>query len=186
MQVLLVVAHPDRTSLTHALAHEFVAGAAVHGHRFDWLDLYAEGFDPVASLEEYRAWPRREVSPEIVRQQARVQAAAGLVLCYPIWWATPPAILQGWLQRVFTQGFAFEYGAGPHGRLRQQAQLIVNIGSRDESQRERYTDPILSVLNYCGMRDVSVLANWGVYSSSASGHIEACLARSREAGAAFG
>lgn len=87
-----------------------------------------------------------------------------MALVYPLWWAGPPALLQGWLQRVLSQGFAFQPGVG--GCLRQRAQLIVNVGSRDATQRNRYIEPMLGVLAYCGLKDVRVQANWGVYAGA--------------------
>lgn len=186
MHVLVVVAHPDRKSLTHALAGEFIAGLSSAGHSHDRLDLYGEDFDPIVRLDEYAGW-KQGLNPPVVRAyQSRLERAQGLALCYPLWWAAPPALLQGWLQRVFTQGFAFEYGQGPHGLLRHRTQLIVNIGTRDEGQRGRYLEPVISVLNYCGIERISELVNWGIYDGIPAERVHERLAAAREAGAAFG
>ena len=162
MHILVVLAHPRSQSLTHSLTQAFIAGLAAAGHTHELADLYAEGFDPVADGNEVADWERNEVPAEVAREQARLGRAQGLAFAYPLWWATPPAILQGWIQRVLTQGFAFERGHWPAGRLGHRAQLLVNVGSRDSGLYGRYIEPIVGVLNYCGIADVRTEVNWGV------------------------
>lgn len=179
MRVLVVVAHPRAESFTHASAERFCAGLRAGGHQPDVLDLYREGFDPVVT----RADLEREVPPTVREQQVRLGRAQGVALVYPLWWAAPPALLQGWLQRVLTQGFAFAPGAG--GCLRQRGQLIVSVGSRDATQYGRYIEPMLGVLTYCGLRDVRVQANWGVYTGADPARLQAYLAAAEAAGRGF-
>lgn len=179
MRVLVVIAHPRAQSFTHATAARFCAGLRAAGHVPDVLDLYAEDFDPRVTVAELDS-----VLPPPVRQhQARLAASDGLALIYPLWWAGPPALLQGWLQRVLTQGFAFAPGAG--GQLRQRGQLLVNVGSRDAGQYGRYIEPMLGVLAYCGMQDVRVQANWGVYTGAEPGTLESYLTQAESAGLNF-
>lgn len=174
-----MVAHPRAHSFTHAAAARFCAGLRAGGHAPDLLDLYAEGFEPAVTAAELD----REPPPPIRAQQARLAAADGLALVYPLWWASPPALLQGWLQRVLTEGFAFLPGAG--GCLRQRAQLIVNVGSRDATQYGRYIEPMLGVLAYCGLTDVRVQANWGVYAGADKALLGRYLDRAEAAGRDF-
>ncbi len=108
MRVLVVYAHPDPESYVAALHRTVVAALARAGHEVDDLDLYAEGFDPVLSLDErrgYHAIPgnRRPVE-DYVR---RLEAAEGLVLVHPVWNFGFPAILKGFLDRVFLPGVSF-------------------------------------------------------------------------------
>lgn len=179
MRVLVVVAHPRADSFTHASAQRFCSGLRAGGHQPDVLDLYGEGFDPVLT----RAELDREVSADVRQQQARLGNAEGVALVYPLWWAGPPALLQGWLQRVFTEGFAFKSGAG--GCLHQRGQLIVNIGSRDATQYGRYIEPMLGVLGYCGLNDLRAQANWGVYAGADPARLQAYLASAETAGRQF-
>lgn len=185
MEVLVVVAHPRQDSLTCELARRFCAGLRAAGHTATEADLYAEGFDPVVRPQEFTNWGQREVSVAARIEQERLERAQGLALVYPLWWSTPPAVLQGWLQRVFTQGFAFEYGAGPHGRLRHKTQLIVSIGSRDQAQYSRYIEPILEVLRYCGITEIQTLVNWGVYPDAPQENIQGFLDAAYQSGLSF-
>lgn len=180
MRVLVVIAHPDAHSFTRALAAEFIAGAEAASHTVDIADLYAEGFDPVLPPGEAANFS----SPPLVvaAYQNRLHEADALALAYPVWWAAPPAILQGWLQRVLTRGFAFDYGPqGRVGLLRHSARLLINVGTRDESLFSQYVSPMVGVLEYCGMT-VTACASFGVYGGGDPARRRQALAAAHTAG----
>ena len=125
--VLIVHAHPEKTSFSAALAGSAGMALAADGHEVVLSDLYAEGFDPAAGRHDFLtvADPRRfhyqseqaraasegAFCDEIAREQARVAAADLLILAFPLWWGAPPAILKGWFERVLAYGFAYVDGA---------------------------------------------------------------------------
>ena len=170
MKVLIVIAHPQRDSFTQALAERFAEGVAAGGHEAEIADLYDEGFEPLVSAPELDDWQKGIILPEIRAYQERIKSSDGLVLAYPVWWSTPPAILSGWLQRVLTQGFAFQHvGSRTEGMLKLRAQMLVNVGSRqrdDVDLAAMYLEPMLGVLSYCGMDILPTQANWGVYANA--------------------
>jgi putative NADPH-quinone reductase len=97
MRVLVVYAHPLGDSFAAALRDTIVMRLRAAGHEVDLCDLYAEGFDPVLTAAERRAYNTAypdlsAVEPHI----ARLQAAEALVVCFPTWWYGMPAILKGW------------------------------------------------------------------------------------------
>src|SRR4051812_3036898 len=102
MQVVLVLAHPDPKSFSHAIAATAVAGLQRVGHDVTLLDLYEEGFRPAMSVEERLAYhgDRPILDPMVERHAGIVKDAQVLVFVYPTWWSTMPAILKGWLERV--------------------------------------------------------------------------------------
>lgn len=159
MHALIVVAHPRRTSFTHSLASEFIRGLASATHSHDLLDLYGERFEPALTPAELAG-----LRPEDVREhQSRVREAQGLVFIYPIWWSAPPAILQGWLQRVMTPGFAFRHDQGRRvSLLHHRAQMIINVGGGDHTLRAGYVGPFVRVLEYCGLAEIRDIVNWGI------------------------
>lgn len=189
MKVLIVTAHPQPDSFTQALAQRFAEGVNASGHEAEIADLYGEGFDPVVSIQELESWKAGQVSPEIRAWQERIKRSDGLVLAYPVWWSTPPAILSGWLQRVLTQGFAFQHVDGcTVGQLKLRAQMLVNVGSRqreDVDLATLYLEPMLGVLTYCGMKILPTQANWGVYAGADTALLRAHLDRAFENGAQF-
>jgi len=134
MHTLIVVSHPDRQSLTHHVARQLAEGIESTGSSIEIADLAAEGFDPRFTVDDVAAFRQQgSVTEEIVAQHARIDRADTLVLVYPIYWWSMPAQLKGWIDRVFTQGWA--YDADDDGRLVKKLQRLkvhlVAIGAGD-------------------------------------------------------
>jgi NAD(P)H dehydrogenase (quinone) len=96
--------------------------------------------------------------------EAHCAGRKDLVFIYPIWWFGPPAILKGWIDRVFTRKFAFEFTAtgGMRGLLTQERALILNTLGGDEAlyQRERWQELLVrpmtdGILGACGVRNIT-------------------------------
>jgi putative NADPH-quinone reductase len=109
VQVLVVFAHPNPDSFGAAVKKAAVAGLERSGHHVAVVDLYAEGFRTAMSREERLAYhaPEASVDPQVSAHAALVRSAEVLVFVYPTWWSGLPAILKGWLERVFGDGVAF-------------------------------------------------------------------------------
>jgi len=115
MRFLLIAVHPLQDSYTFAVAHTAHDALVANGHQIDWLDLYAEDFDPRLSQAERRSYFGDYDRSSVAGLTDRLAAADGLVLIFPTWWFGFPAILQGWFDRVFVPGLAFDHG--PKGGL---------------------------------------------------------------------
>lgn len=185
MKAQIVVSHPRADSFTYALAQRYASGLAERGHQVDWLDLYQERFDPVLGIDEAAATP-----VQILNYQERLNACEALVLAYPIWWSTPPAILVGWLQRVLSEDFAFGAREGrTRGLLPHSAKLLISVGSRNHGEahlEQLYVEPMQSVLRYCGMQVLDPIVCWGAYAGAPAARLEHCLTSAYAAGAEFG
>lgn len=108
MKVLVVFCHPVRDSFAGALLDRCVADLRRAGHEVAVKDLYAEGFEPVLSAEEWRAYEDVEADRAgIAEEVAALRATRGLLLIYPTWWYGLPAMLKGWFDRVWLPGVAF-------------------------------------------------------------------------------
>jgi putative NADPH-quinone reductase len=108
MRLLVIHAHPVPESFNSALARAVVETATQRGHEVRLIDLHAEGFNPVMSAEERRRYndagpPPADVAPHI----AALQWAEGLIFVYPTWWYSQPAMLKGWMDRVWRPGVTF-------------------------------------------------------------------------------
>lgn len=113
MHVLVLYAHPDSESYNAALHRAVVTALSGAGHEVDDCDLYAEGFDPILSLEERRAYhdvPENRRPVEAYVQ--RLERAEALVLVYPVWNFGLPAILKGFFDRVFLPGVSLRLENG--------------------------------------------------------------------------
>lgn len=111
MRVLVLFAHPVETSFGAALHTRAVEALRNGGHKVDDCDLYAEGFDPVMSRQDRAEYyevglNRRRVSAYV----DRLLAAEALVFSFPVWNMGFPAILKGFVDKVFLPGVSFDIG----------------------------------------------------------------------------
>jgi putative NADPH-quinone reductase len=113
MNVLVVFAHPVESSYGAALHAAVVRALGRAGHAVDDLDLYAERFDPVLSRDERLAYhdPALNLTP-VAPYVERLRRAAGIVWVFPVWTFGVPAIMKGFLDRVFLPGVAFHLNGG--------------------------------------------------------------------------
>jgi len=110
---LIVVTHPETTALTHELARTVARGIEQSGHEAVLVDLAAEGFDPRFTAHDYRVSQIGGTPPDdVVREQQRIEQADAVILVFPIYWWSLPALLKGWLDRVMTNGWAYEEDSG--------------------------------------------------------------------------
>jgi NAD(P)H dehydrogenase (quinone) len=113
MRVLVIYCHPRPDSFSAALREAAVKGLTEAGHSVEPRDLYAEGFDPVLSAHQRDAYfDEAENGLGLEDHVAALRQAEALVLVYPTWWFGMPAMLKGWLDRVWIPGVAFQLG-GP-------------------------------------------------------------------------
>jgi NAD(P)H dehydrogenase (quinone) len=109
MKSLVVHCHPDPRSFSAALHRTVCDALRRAGGEVRTIDLYAEGFDPVLALDERLAYLDDPAMIER-RVQSHVDAlrwAEHLVFVHPTWYYGPPAMLKGWLDRVWLPGVAF-------------------------------------------------------------------------------
>jgi NAD(P)H dehydrogenase (quinone) len=118
MRAVVVLAHPNPASLSHAIAADVVDALRAGGHTVVLHDLYGEGFRASMSCAERQAYHGDEpvLDPLVRAHIADVRAADTLIFVYPTWWSTLPAILKGWLERVMVPGVGFVFDR--KGRVR--------------------------------------------------------------------
>jgi NAD(P)H dehydrogenase (quinone) len=123
MHVLIVHAHPEPQSFNGALTERAVDTFTETGHTVEVSDLYPMNFKAVADADDYatredadylridreQTWAHQHdsVSTDVLAEQAKIARADLLILQYPMWWFSMPAILMGWADRVFARGFAY-------------------------------------------------------------------------------
>ncbi len=187
MNVLIVLAHPERQSFNGALADVAAATLKEQGHQVLLDDLYGEGFDPVerpgfyphrdkatfAPLTEQRRHHESGGLPEeVTREIQRLEWADLLILQFPLWWHAQPAILKGWFDRVLVYGGLYtgqrRYNRG-HFRGR-RAICSVTAGSPEKAfmpfgragNMAEWLWPIHSSLYYVGYDVLPPEVNYGV------------------------
>lgn len=106
---LVVVAHHRTDSLTAHTARRAAARLEAAGYRVDLLDLHAERFDPRMNTSDQPDWGDREkpYSDEAHAHMRRILDADVVVAVFPVYWQSVPALLKGWIDRVWNYGFAY-------------------------------------------------------------------------------
>ena len=170
MRVLIVYTHPHSQSFNHAILNVCKEEFAQKGHDVRVKDLYAQGFQPVLGSSDFEALARGVVPADIKREQEDVAWAEALVFLYPVWWFDRPALLKGWIDRVFLNGFAFSYGPqGAQGLLRHKwAAVIQTAGSDKQSYVNADAVDLIQrpmtdgTLRFCGIQAVHCMTLYAV------------------------
>lgn len=128
MNILIVLAHPEPKSLNGSLKDLAVETLTNKGHEVIVSDLYAmkfkaimvpedfkERFDEnkfIPVMEQYNAVKRGKIPADVAAEMKKVDWADLIIFQFPVWWTSFPAILKGWIDRVFANGFAFDAAEG--------------------------------------------------------------------------
>ena len=134
MRILLVFCHPARESFQGTILDELAGRLGREGHAVRIVDLYGDRFDPVLDLDGWRAHiENRRLDNGLTGYLDALGEAEGLILVYPTWWYGLPAMLKGWIDRVWQPGLAFTIEGGAFrtrtlGRIRRFA-VITTCGS---------------------------------------------------------
>ncbi len=163
MNILIVYAHPEPRSLNGSLKDFTAATLKADGHHVVVSDLYAMGWKPTADRDDFpgrdpakplsyaresgHAFASGTQAPDISAEQQKLLWCDALILQFPLWWFSMPAILKGWFERVFAYGLA--YGVGEHSERRwgdrygegsfvgKRAMLVTTAGGWAEHYAER-------------------------------------------------
>lgn len=195
--VLIVHAHPEPLSLTSSLKDVAVRTLESQGHVVEVSDLYGMKWKVVADQDDFSeprhperlhyssesryAFTRGTQAPDVKAEQEKLLWADAVIMSFPLWWYSAPAILKGWIERVYAAGFA--YGTGRHGGEHwgdrfgegvlagRRAMVMVSIGGREAHYTERGVngrlDEILWPLQHGGLfyPGMQVLDPFVVYQS---------------------
>ena len=158
MKVLVILGHQRQDSFCHAIAQAAIEQLRAAGHQTVYHDLYGERFDPVLVDAEI---PRGATLDPVVGQHCReLTEADGYIVVHPNWWAQPPAVLKGWVDRVFRQGVAYEFGPqGVLGRLGGKTALVFTTSNTPrEDELRLFGDPLENlwktcIFGFCGVEN---------------------------------
>ncbi|WKL05118.1 NAD(P)H oxidoreductase [Paenibacillus amylolyticus] len=155
MNVLVVVSHPRKDSLTFQVAQRFAQGLTEAGHSYEILDLHGIGFDPILrEIDEPDYTQENQVfSPEVETEMERLKKHDAVAFVFPLWWWHLPAMLKGYVDRVMNNGFAYGANKLPHQQI-----LWISLSgvTEEQMQKRNYGQSIANLLNvgiadYCGV-----------------------------------
>ncbi|UOQ94793.1 NAD(P)H oxidoreductase [Halobacillus shinanisalinarum] len=155
MNVLTVVTHPRENSLTFKVSEHFIQGLKDAGHETEILDLYRSSFSPVLWEEDEPEWSAdyQQYSSEVEMEMERMKRHDALAFVFPLWWWSMPAMLKGYIDRVWNWGFAY----GPKKLDHQKVLWLSLAGAPVERFEKRQYDKMMmryfnvGLADYCGI-----------------------------------
>ncbi|MDF7626796.1 NAD(P)H-dependent oxidoreductase [Leuconostocaceae bacterium ESL0723] len=126
MKVLVIYAYPNHTSYNYAILDQVKKSLGIH-HEVQVLDLYEEDFNPTLFFDQEHRRHNLNQNEETAIYRDMISQADFLVFIYPIWWSGMPAILKGFIDRIFSKDFAYKYiGGHSIGLLKGKGAWIIN------------------------------------------------------------
>ncbi len=158
MNVFVLIGHQNPGSFCHAIAATAIEELKAAGHEVVYHDLYAEKFDPILPNDEIAR--DSSLDPVVAQHCREVTAADGYLIVHPNWWAMPPAILKGWIDRVWRQGVIYRFGpAGVESLVAgRRAVVFTTSNTPREDELRLFGDPLENlwkacIFNFCGVED---------------------------------
>ncbi len=170
MRHLVIAAHPSAKSFNHAVVEAYVSALKERGHQVECRDLYAMKFNPVLSARDLTAVASGKAARDIRIEQTAVRRSDVVTFVSPLWWSGFPAMLKGYLDRVFCAGFAYvvkgqEYLPGLSGK---KGVIITTSGATTEELKTGGTLRALKTvqdegfMEFCGVEMVRHLYLSGI------------------------
>lgn len=169
--ILILNGHPDKKSFCFALAESYKMGAYKANTNVKLTHLIDLKFNPILT---YGYRKISELEPDLIQIQKDILWADHLVFVYPNWWATFPALLKGFIDRVFVPGFAFKYRKNSpfwDKLLKEKtARLIVTMDTPKWyywllNRSPGHNAMKIGLLEFCGIKPVKITVFSGIKSS---------------------
>jgi NAD(P)H dehydrogenase (quinone) len=160
VNALLILAHPNPQSYNRAVAKVIEEEFASRGDQVKVKDLYAMNWNPILSQADFQGFHSGTIPADIKQEQADIAWADYVVMVAPVWWYSVPAILKGYIDRVFSVGFAYKYtSTGPLGLLKGKKGLAVTTSGANVQDAEyggmivTLEKSLIGVFGFSGFQD---------------------------------
>lgn len=171
---LVIFIDPNYESFTRRLFETVVEFLSEErGHDVAMRDLYAQSFKPVLDLEDLENFKKGYIPPDIKNEQNLLLAHDVITFISPLWWGGMPSMLKGYIERVFSYGFAYEIGEDPLkpiGLLKgKKVLLLTTINGPDELYKQKGMYEAIgktwdwAIFEYCGMNVLGHLYFPGIH-----------------------
>jgi NAD(P)H dehydrogenase (quinone) len=200
VHVLTVFAHPFTDKYPAAVMDALHEPFREVGHSIDVLDLHSEGFDSRFTKADHAHFWGGPIPEGIAEMHSRVEKADRLAFVFPVYWWGMPAMMKGWIERVFTGGWAYQFGKGvedrgkepPTSLLGNVPTVLIGIGGSSKRTYEKYgygeamrVQIDVGIFAYCGITDVESHLIYDVEGDHNTPAREEGLQQARKIGSTF-
>lgn len=160
MENLILYAHPNPQSFNRAILETIEDRLTQNGEQYNTRDLYAMNFDPILKHDDFTAFAAGKPTSDIAAEQNYIRRAKTIIVIHPIWWFNAPAILKGYIDRVFSYGFAYAVkDKAITGLLTDKRVFIINTtgGSAENYKNFGFAESLKTTMqngiySFCGMK----------------------------------
>jgi len=125
MKVIIIFNHPYEGSFCNAILNSVTRGLQQANHEVDIINLDKEGFNPVMTSQDLKAFrDKQPLDPKVIEYKDRLELAEQVVFIFPIWWELMPALMKGFIDKVIFPGVAYDYVNGSNTKMKP---LLTNI-----------------------------------------------------------
>lgn len=159
MNTLIILVHPCEDSFNHAICNKVEKYLLHKNYEVKIRDLYKLKFNPILTEDNHTSFYQTKLPKEIQLEQNEISWAKNLIFIFPSWWCGMPAMMKGYFDRVFTNGFAFRFEKSQvDGLLKGKKAVIFQTTSQTEefmkpnqlvSSMETAMD--VGIFDYCGI-----------------------------------
>lgn len=168
---LIIFGHPDPDSFNGTILKAIENKLTEKQYQFISKNLYQLNFNPILNLDDLTRMQDSTVASDIAIEQEDIKWAKNIILIYPIWWSGQPAIVKGWIDRVFSPGFAyaFQEDGTVKGLLSDKTVMVFTTtrsgeDNMEESGMAAAIEKIImeGVLGFCGVETMLYKNLYGV------------------------
>ncbi len=119
MKTLIVFNHPYEGSYCNAILNSVTRGLQQANHEIDVIHLDKEGFNPVMTADDLKAFrDKKPIDPKVIEYKRRLEQSDHVIFIFPIWWELMPALTKGFIDKVIFPGVAYDYANGSNTRMK--------------------------------------------------------------------
>lgn len=131
---LIVFGHPNPDSFNGAILKTIENKLEEKQYEYISKNLYQLNFNPILTIDDFGRMENSTVADDIALEHGDIEWAKNIIFIYPVWWAGPPAIVKGWIDRVFNKGFAYvpQEDGTVKGLLSDKTVMVITTSGSDE------------------------------------------------------
>ncbi len=174
MRNVIVYAHPNSKSLNAKILDKTIEAMKDIEENYQLIDLYADDFDPRLIFNEEKKRKNLYLEEDGKKYRELIGEADNIIFIYPVWWNDMPAILKGFIDKIFAAEFAYRFkGIFQEGLLRGKKVLIINTMDEPKfyvkffMRESHFKNFKKNILNFCGIKKVEKFTFFGVKNTKA-------------------
>lgn len=135
---LIIFGHPNPDSFNGTILKTIENKLKEKQYQFISKNLYQLNFNPILTLNDFARMKNSTVAEDIAIEHSDIEWAKNIIFIYPIWWAGQPAIVKGWIDRVFSRGFAYapQEDGTVKGLLSDKTVMVFTTSGSDEANMQ--------------------------------------------------